>query len=383
MFLETVKSRNPALIDASLYLRKKNLILPDTYLLDLDTIIENTQNLVQEAQNNRIELFYMTKQFGRNPLIAKKISQSGIADAVAVDYKEALLLKSHNLSIGNIGHLVQVPLSLLEEFIVYGVKFITVYSIEQLQKIDAVCQKYNKQQKVLIKVIEYKDIIYVGQKGGFTLDELAKLKAYHQSLHVIIAGITAFPCFLYNGESKLEPTENINTLSLAKLILNDIGFYNLEVNMPSATSCNTIPMIKFLGGTQGEPGHALTGTTPLHAKKSLVEKPALVYLTEISHNFDHKSFIFGGGYYSRGHFKNVSIYQGDRWIDDDQIEPFDNENIDYYLALSKSHPIGNSVVASFRTQIFVTRSDVAVVSGIQNGEVKLEGIFDSLGQQKG
>ena len=43
----------------------------------------------------------------------------------------------------------------------------------------------------------------------------------------------------------------------------------------------TIPEIRKLGGHQGEPGHALTGTTPLHAVLDLPEIPALVYVSEI------------------------------------------------------------------------------------------------------
>lgn len=381
MFLETIINNNSSLIDASLYLRKKNLILPDTYVIDLDSIIENTHSLAKVAQENKIELFYMTKQFGRNPLVAKKIAQSGIENAVAVDYKEGLLLKSHNLSIGNIGHLVQIPISLLEEFIVYGVKFITVYSLEQLKKIEEVCKKYNVQQKVLIKIIEKTNAIYAGQEGGFYLDELDKLSLYYQSNYVLIAGITSFPCFLYDGNSQLLPTNNSETLQSAKSRLNDLGFYQLEINMPSATCCETIPIIKQLGGTQGEPGHALTGTTPLHAQKLLTERPALLYVSEVSHNFNQKSFIFGGGYYSRGHIKNALVCSSISRIPA-EVEQFNSDNIDYYLTLTKAYNVGDIVISSFRTQIFVTRSDVAVVSGVQTGNIKLEGVFDSLGYQK-
>jgi len=155
MFLKMLENRNLALIDASCYLRKKNLILPDTYVLDLDTIIENAVHINKEAQKNNIELFYMTKQIGRNPLVAKKIAESGISHAVAVDYKEALLLQQHNLLIGHLGHLVQIPLSLLDGFITYGVKYITVYSIEELNRINDICKKNNIRQNVLIMIFPY------------------------------------------------------------------------------------------------------------------------------------------------------------------------------------------------------------------------------------
>ena len=42
-------------------------------------------------------------------------------------------------------------------------------------------------------------------------------------------------------------------------------------------------MLAAAGATQIEPGHGLTGTTPLHAVEDLPETPAVVYLSEVSH----------------------------------------------------------------------------------------------------
>ena len=53
----------------------------------------------------------------------------------------------------------------------------------------------------------------------------------------------------------------------------------------------------------------------------------------------------------------------------------------YLLVTKLTHEVGATVLAAFRTQIFVTRSDVAVVSGIQTGQPRIEGIYDSLGKQ--
>lgn len=63
----------------------------------------------------------------------------------------------------------------------------------------------------------------------------------------------------------------------------------------------------------------------------------------------------------------------------DIVRPFGNESIDYYLSSEQVHSIGSTVISAFRTQIFVTRSDVAVVSGISEGNPKVEGIYNSLG----
>lgn len=380
MFLEVTKRRNPQLVEAAIKLHQEGVILPDTYVLDLDRIEGNVKYLKKQADEAGIELFYMTKQIGRNPLVSQAIKNAGIENAVVVDYKEALIMMEHNLPIGNVGHLVQVPIRLLEKIVAYGPKFMTVFSIEMLEKINTSAQKLGKKQKILLKVIEPTDEVYEGQFGGFHLAELRELAlATKKMTNIEISGITSFPCFLYDGESQLNPTNNVKTIEKAKEILKESGINITELNIPSATCGKTIPFIQQLGGTQGEPGHALTGTTPLHAKLDLEELPSMVYVSEISHNLDGKAYLYGGGYYRRGHFDNALIVEENGQQETDQVESFGNESIDYYLSTKNSHPVGSTVLAAFRTQIFVTRSDVAVVSGISQGKPKVEGLYNSLG----
>ncbi|MGX6962355.1 YhfX family PLP-dependent enzyme [Vagococcus xieshaowenii] len=380
MFLELTKRRNPKLIEAASQLHKQGLILPDTYVLDLDMITHNAKVMKEKADKYKLELFYMTKQFGRNPLVSRKIVEAGISHAVVVDFKEALIMMEHNLPIGNVGHLVQVPKNMLERIIAYGPKFITVFSNEMLNNINTVAQKLNKVQQVLIKVVEPTDEIYEGQFGGYHLEDLEELIAIAKKLdNIKIAGITSFPCFLFDGEKELKPTNNVKTINTARNIFKKHGIEVQELNIPSATCCTTIPLIKGIQGTQGEPGHALTGTTPLHAKLDLEELPSMVYVSEISHSLDGHSYFYGGGYYRRGHLENILVIDKDENYSKDTVAPFGNESIDYYLESNKVHPVGSTVIAAFRTQVFVTRSDVAVVSGISSGTPKLEGIYNSLG----
>ena len=48
-----------------------------------------------------------------------------------------------------------------------------------------------------------------------------------------------------------------------------------------------------------------------------------------------------------------------------------------------SFPVSSAVVLCFRTQIFVTRSDVVLLSGIHRGEPEIVGRYDSLGNSLG
>lgn len=380
MFLEATKRRNPELIDAAIKLHQEGAILPDTYILDLDHIVKNAKVLKRHADEVGIDLFYMTKQIGRNPLVSQAIREAGIEQAVVVDFKEALIMMEHGLPIGNVGHLVQVPVALLEKVIDYEPKYMTVFSLEMLKKINEAAKNVGKVQDILLKVIEPTDEIYEGQFGGFHLDELEQLATVSKELsHINISGLTSFPCFLFDGESELKPTNNIQTIEKATQILVENDILITELNIPSATCSKTISLIKGINGTQGEPGHALTGTTPLHAKMDLEEVPSIIYVSEISHNLDGKAYFYGGGYYRRGHLENILVVNEDNTKTDDKVEAFGNESIDYYLTAEHTHAVGSTVLAAFRTQIFVTRSDVAVVSGISKGQPKVEGIYNSLG----
>lgn len=381
MFMDSTKRRNPELIEAAIHLHQTGAILPDTYVLDLDMIEKNANKIQKSAVENGIELFYMTKQFGRNPFVSKKLADIGMKNAVAVDFREAQMLMDNQLPLGNVGHLVQIPQHLLERVVTYGSKYITVYSLDMLKKLNTIAKKLDKKQEILLRIVSDGDQLYPGQYGGFKIEEVTDLIPRLKALkNLSIKGITSFPCFLFNPKTKeLEYTQNVETIKKAQLLFKEANMEVTELNIPSATCTRTMPLIKALGGTQGEPGHALTGTTPMHAVIDLPEKPAMVYVSEISHQYGKGSYCFGGGYYRRGHLKHALIDDGKkRYVA--EMAPFADENIDYYLEIREQHPIGATVIMAFRTQIFVTRSEVAVVSGIQSGKLKIEGIYDSQGK---
>ena len=88
MFLNLVNRRNRSLIDFAIKLHKDGAILPDTYVIDLDAVIQNAKYMSEIANKEEVELYYMLKQIGRNPFIAKAIAENtNIRKAVVVDYK--------------------------------------------------------------------------------------------------------------------------------------------------------------------------------------------------------------------------------------------------------------------------------------------------------
>ncbi|WP_256201186.1 type III PLP-dependent enzyme domain-containing protein [Thermoanaerobacter thermocopriae] len=126
------------------------------------------------------------------------------------------------------------------------------------------------------------------------------------------------------------------------------------------------------------------GTTPLHAYTKQPEKPAIVYVSEISHVNNGKAYCYGGGFYPRSNVKYTLVSNNpedilDRIFDVEELPP---ESIDYYgtiLLNNKKVNVGDTVIYSFRTQIFVTRAKVALLEGLSSGKPKLTYIFDSMG----
>lgn len=93
MFVEALKRQNPALISAALSLWQQGKIAPDSWVIDVDQILENGKRLIETARLYGIELYLMTKQFGRNPWLAEKLLALGYSGIVAVDYKEARVMR--------------------------------------------------------------------------------------------------------------------------------------------------------------------------------------------------------------------------------------------------------------------------------------------------
>ncbi|AEE92154.1 putative amino acid racemase [Tepidanaerobacter acetatoxydans Re1] len=383
MFLEATLKNNPMLIDIAAKFHKAGLIEPNTYVIDLDVVSKNAELIFEAGKKFDIDLYFMTKQFGRNPVIAKAIMNAGIKKAVAVDMDEARVLFNHGVKIGHLGHLVQIPKRFIKEALSMKPEVITCFSLDKVKEVSDAAREIRTVQNILLRVVDDDDCFYPGQEGGIKMDALENTAKDIKKLdNVNVVGVTSFPCFLYDEISeKIEPTHNIYTLIDAAERLKNLGFKITQINGPSATCVSSIPLLKELGVTCGEPGHAFTGTTPLHVKALEPEKSAIVYVTEVSHVDGNRAYVFGGGFYPRSKMKKAYIPDQKRLLDVEELPP---ESIDYYSAVITDEcnlHVGDTAIYSFRTQIFVTRSKVAVVKGIQSGNPKLLGVFNSLGDE--
>ena len=384
MFLNSLLEENAALADVALHLIGEGAILPDTYVLDLDMIRENASKIAAEANTYGLKSYFMLKQLGRNPLIGQRLAEIGLSGAVCVDCREALVLANARIPLGNVGHLVQMPRAVLGRVLAARPEIMTVYSIEKAREIGFEAVRQDFVQPIMLRVIGDDDLLYSGQYGGFRMSELEEIVDSLEDIRGIrIAGVCSFPCLLYSSESgEIEPLPNAKTVCDAADMLRGRGYQSLQVNLPSVSCSHAVSLVSSLGGTHMEPGHALTGTTPYHAAHpNAIERCGYVYVSEVSHCLDAHAFCYGGGYYRRGHLHEALV--GTSLDDARRMRAFPpgDESIDYYIELSDSADVGEGVLMCFRSQMFVTRSEVVVASGISSGSPRIEGFFDTQGHR--
>lgn len=382
MFIKALQRQNPTLIATALRFWQQGRIAPDSWVIDVDQVLENGKQLLKTAQQYGISLYLMTKQIGRNPWLAEKLLALGYQGIVVVDYKESRVMRRAGLPVSHQGHLVQIPSAQVAGAVEQGTEVITLFSLEKAREVSAAAVASGRMQAVMLKVYGESDFLYPGQESGFALAELDSVVAHLRSLPGIeLTGLTHFPCLLWDDEQeKILPTPNLRSLLAARDKLESLGVTVQQLNAPSATSCSSLPLLAEFGVTHAEPGHALTGTIPANQQGDQPERVAMLWLSEISHHFAGQSYCYGGGYYRRGHAKHALVFApASENAQLAQLNAVDDSSIDYYLPLESEFPIGSAAIFCFRTQIFVTRSDVVLVAGIQSGNPEIVARYDSLG----
>ena len=384
MFLERLQKDNPKFLDAIVKLQQEGSLLPDSYAVDMEQFRANAAAIVTSAKEKGIKLYFMLKQIGRNPVLAQELVKLGYDGAVVVDFKEAQVMMRYNIPIGNVGHLVQIPEGMVKQVVAYGPEVITVYTADKVRSISRAAAELGKEQKILIRVFGDGDMIYPGQTAGIHLDDLAAFVAEIRDLPGIrIAGITSFPCFLYDGQADdIMPTANLQTVLKAKAILEGCGIVPEIINTPSTTCCRTLERMAEYGCNCGEPGHGLTGTTPYHVGHVQPEKSCIAYVSEISHNFDGLAYCYGGGFYRRSHVENALVGRSAENLRAVKVVPPSMEAIDYHFGLDQGCEVGETVIMAFRFQVFVTRSDMVLIEGVAGGKPVIASVWNSLGDQK-
>ncbi len=391
MFLDVLRRRNPAFILAAQSLHQQGAIPANSYVLDLDAITENARLIRVEGDRLGLKVFAMTKQVGRQSGFSRAVMAGGIDRAVAVDMACAIASHKAGLRIGHLGHLVQVPRG--EAAMAardLAPDYWTVFSDDKAAEAAAAAQKAGREQAVLARVQTQSDTFYRGQEGGFAAEQAVDAARRINAMDgARFAGITTFPAQLYDQATrKVRHTPNLATLQNTADALRRAGFADLEINAPGTTSLVTLQALAEAGATQVEPGNGLHGTTPLHAVEDLPERPAVLYLSEVSHLHGGRAYCFGGGLYIDPVFPDYDVQAlvGPEPTTDAtalrSVEVPPPSAIDYYgmIDASGQRPpeTGDTVVFGFRGQAFVTRAYAVGIAGVSIGQphvVSIENIF--------
>lgn len=394
MFLYQVLNRNEKLIEAAVKLHQAHKIPANCYLLDVDTIVENTMKMAEICHRKNMKLFPMTKQIGRNPAVMRALKETGADGFVCVDMADARRVHEAGMKIGHLGHLVQVPAGETAAAVEMEPEYWTVFSMEKAKAISNALPE-GRTQKVMARIYSEGDTYYTGHEGGFPAEDIVEVaKALDSYKGLKFAGITSFPTQLFNLKNMaVEHTHNYETLFKAKKELEKAGFENIEINAPGTTSSHLFEEMASRGVTQVEPGHGLTGTTPLHAFKELAERPAMVYVSEVCHFYKNRAYCYGGGMYIDPVFDPYTVKACVGHLPDETKNNLitcdipDPAAIDYYgifkeVERERIHQ-GDTVVFGFRAQAFVTRAYVVPVTGISKDKPIVEGIYDSNGRLTG
>ena len=393
MFLDVLRRRNPDFIRAAQALHQAGRIPANSYVLDLDAVTENARLLRAEGDRLGLKVCAMSKQVARQTGFSRAVMAGGIDRAVAVDMACATACHNAGLRIGHLGHLVQVPRA--EAAMAardLRPDYWTVFSDDKAAEAAAAARAAGRTQPILARVQTEGDTFYRGHEGGFAAERAVEAAHRIAALKgAQFAGITTFPAQLYDHQArKVRHTPNLATLQRTADALRKAGFAELEINAPGTTSVVTLQALAGAGATQVEPGNGLHGTTPLHAIEDLPERPAVLYLTEVSHLHAGRAYCFGGGLYIDPVFPDYDVKAlvgSEPTAEPSALRPVEippPSAIDYYGMIDATGPAaprtGDTVIFGFRGQAFVTRSHAVGIAGVSTGTPHVVSIENIYGQ---
>ena len=393
MFLDVLRRRNPEFVLAAQRLHRDGAIPANAYVIDLDAVTENARLTIEEARRLNLKVFAMTKQVARQSGFCKAVMAGGIDRAVAVDMACAIACVRAGLKVGHLGHLVQVPraeAAMAARDI--APDYWTVFSEAKAREAATAATTAEREQAMLARVQTAGDTFYRGHEGGFAAeDAVAAARMIDALPSARFAGITTFPAQLYDHATRrIRHTPNLATLARTAEALARAGFGSIEINAPGTTSIVTLAALAEAGATQVEPGNGLHGTTPLHAVEDLPERPAVLYLSEVSHLHGGRAYCFGGGLYIDPVFPDYDVQAlvgPEPTTDASALRSVEiplPSAIDYYgmidaTGLRPPSP-GDSVVFGFRGQAFVARAYAVGIAGVSTGNPRVTTIENCFGQ---
>ena len=176
-----------------------------------------------------------------------------------------------------------------------------MYSVEAARRISEAAVDKGVTQDLLVRVYRPGDVFFPGQEGGFREQDVVDAVRQIQRLPAVeVVGVTSFPVVSYSYREPMHLNPNMDTiLRAARALERALGVKIKQINAPANTSTQTFPMLQAAGATHVEPGTGLTGSSAGHIINGAawVEKPAYVYVSEISHHWEGRAYAFAAALY--------------------------------------------------------------------------------------
>src|SRR6185503_455555 len=99
-----------------------------------------------------VQVYFMAKQYGRNPDASRAVLAAGLPSAVCVDLQCMAAHVRHGVPVGHVGHLVQVPRGSEAVVLEADPDVVTVFSLAAAARLSQAAQQAGAEQAVLLRV---------------------------------------------------------------------------------------------------------------------------------------------------------------------------------------------------------------------------------------
>lgn len=392
MLLAKALERNPGMLDAAIRLHRDGRLPAGTHMVDLDAVADNARAIAQAASRHGVRVFAMTKQDGHEPHMTRVALDQGIDSVTAVEAMQAHRINRFGFPLGNVGHTQQIPFAQVERIVAMRPEFVTVYSAAAARAVSDAARRLGTVQPLYVTVANVGDEgVHDELIGGWTeatcvqgVREIAELS------HVRVAGIAQHVTIDYPSQDDphaARPTEAfMTTLRAKRLLESELGLPELHINCAGNVNAITIQQLAGYGATEVEPGAALVGSGRFHCLMDMPERPAQVYVSEITHHWRDNAYAIGGGFnfvWDMG--GTLSPFRGlvGRSLEEACQQALEFRGSPWYDVHGLFHDpcrvarVGDTLLFTHLAQVIMERCYVAAVSGISRGEPRLEALFDN------
>jgi predicted amino acid racemase len=360
--------------------------------IQLDAVADNARVIADAARRAGLKTFAVTKQDGHEPHMTRLVLDSGFDAVTAVEALQAYRIHRYGFPLGNVGHTSQLPRAEVERILMMNPEFATVYTVEAARHISAACVSLGREQQLYVTVGRPGDGgTHPELFGGWAQDDCVEgIRPILDLPNVSVAGIAQHVTIDYASQDDpytARPTEAFFTALRAREALErELRLDSLRINCSGNCNAITAGVLAGYGATDIEPGAALVGSGRFHALMDMPERPAQVFVSEITHHWAGYAYAIGGGFGfvwdMDGTMSPFRAIVGTT-LEQASAQPLEFAGPPWYDVYGLFHDpdrvarVGDTLLFAHLPQVIMERCYVAAVSGVSTGKPIVEALLDS------